>query len=292
MSYKRTKMPFVTCDSLSEDYKVLKSLAKIAKKYNVSKSTIIYYFKKLNISYVKKIRSYSVDHNFFSNETEESFYWAGFLAADGCISIRKNFNNKNVILNLGQNDLDHLIKFKNAIKSFHPIKKKTTLNSNLNANWNDRDGYTITIGSHQMVKDLERFNIVPNKTKIYDLPQWLMKHELINHFLRGYFDGDGCFYKVKMGKKSGKVSDQFRISFAGNFNFLNNVGNIISSVLNISNKSINFNGSINVLTYGGNNLTLKVGAFLYKDALSFLERKYNLWKEFNDYYNSRKFVRS
>ena len=32
-----------------------------------------------------KIRKYDVDHNFFSRDTEESFYWAGFIAADGWV---------------------------------------------------------------------------------------------------------------------------------------------------------------------------------------------------------------
>jgi len=218
--------------------------------------------------------------NIFSTlQTEEDAYWFGYIMADG-------YNHKSGrVMQFTQAEQDKDMVYR--------LQKYIGKGNICVTNFNDdikQSLYMLSVCSKELCSNLTNLGCVNNKSLIMRMPS--IPDELFWHFLRGYFDGDGCFYKVKMGKKSGKVSDQFRISFAGNFNFLNNVGNIISSVLNISNKSINFNGSINVLTYGGNNLTLKVGAFLYKDALSFLERKYNLWKEFNDYYNSRKFVRS
>lgn len=79
-------------EKLISDYEELKSFEKIGKLYGLGRGTIKYYFIKYNIPYKTKIRQYNVNHNYFSEETEESFYWAGFLAADGCISIRKKFN--------------------------------------------------------------------------------------------------------------------------------------------------------------------------------------------------------
>jgi len=281
MPYHQTKMLNITREMLEADYKELNNLTKIANKYNVAKGTIIYYFKKLQIPYALKVRNYGCDEYFFESDNELSFYWAGFLAADGCISDRKTDNSKTLYLQLAEKDLDHLLLFKEHIKSNHPIKNKLVKNSLLNPNWNDQVICRIGIGSLPLTKELERFNILPRKTKTYDFPKWLT-----NHFMRGYFDGDGCLYRLKNSKET----DQFKLSIAGNLSFLNNFGNIICNKLLITNKSINSNGAINVLTYGGNNLTKVVGDFLYKDATVYLNRKYNLWREFNDYYNSRKFT--
>ena len=275
MPFQKTKMPTLSVEELSQELEKLGSLTKIAHKYGVSKNTIVYYFKKLNVPYKTKVSQYSVNHDFFANDSEQSFYWAGFLAADGCISIRKNFNNRNIILCLGEKDLSHLQNFKEALKSEHPIKSRIVKNSERNADWNDRTLNIITIGSHKLVNDLERFNVVPRKTKIYDFPDWLIGNPLIHHFMRGYFDGDG---NVWIHKRDG-MKNQYRLSVAGNLSFLNKFGNVICNELGFKNKSINFNGGVNVLSYGGNNLTQKVGSYLYDNATVFLNRKYDLWKE-------------
>lgn len=277
MSYKKTTMCDVSSDQLSKDLVELGSFRKIGLKYNVGGNTVIYHFKKRKLAYKNKIRNYGVNDSFFSQENynEESFYWAGFLAADGCISIRKNFNGKNIILNLAEKDISHLEKFKKAVSSNHPIKKYIVKNSKINANWSDRPMCKITIGSHKIVGDLARFNIVSRKTKIYDLPDWIINHHLLNHFLRGYFDGDGNIWIHK--RKN--MKDQYKMSLAGNYSFLNNVGDFICNNLNITNKSINYNGGVYVLSYGGNNLTKKVGSYLYNNSNIFLERKHSLWKD-------------
>lgn len=57
-------------------------------------------------------KKYNVNENFFSLDTPESFYWAGFIAADGCIL--KNL--KVLEIGLGIKDKKHLKKFKSAIK--------------------------------------------------------------------------------------------------------------------------------------------------------------------------------
>lgn len=282
MTFQKTKMPELSKEDFINELESLGSLSKIASKYGVSKNTISYYFKKLDIPYNKKVAQYPVDHNFFSKEDEGSFYWAGFLAADGCILIRKNFNNKNIILTLGEKDLNHLQLFKETLKSGHPIKTRIVENSKINSDWTDRNLYTITVGSHKIVEDLERFNIVPRKTKVYDFPDWLINHPLVNHFMRGYFDGDGSIYIHSRPQ----YKDQYKLSIAGNYSFLSNFGSIISEKLQIDNKSINSNGPVYVLSYGGNNLTSKIGSFLYDQATVYIERKYNLWKKCYDIQNS------
>lgn len=164
---------------------------------------------------------------FFLKTLLKFFYWAGFLAADGCISVRKKFNNKNLILRLGQKDLDHLKLFKESIGSDHPIRKQTIKNSLKNPKWNDRDVYIITVGSKKIVEDLERFNIVPKKTLTYKFPNWVANHELVSHFMRGYFDGDGTISKLAN-------KDYFRLGIAGTQDFVETYKKMISSKLDIN----------------------------------------------------------
>ena len=47
-----------------------------------------------------------------------------------------------------------------------------------------------------MVKDLEKYGIVRNKTKTVYLPE--LEDKLIKHFIRGYIDGDGCIGKKQV----------------------------------------------------------------------------------------------
>lgn len=55
---------------------------------------------------------YSCDHDFFSRDTEESFYIAGSFAADGCVKQKRNKQSLAkdpdiVYMSLGIKDKDH-----------------------------------------------------------------------------------------------------------------------------------------------------------------------------------------
>jgi hypothetical protein len=64
-------------------------------------------------------------------------------------------------------------------------------------NRKNRSTSILKLSSTKIFDDLARFNIVPRKTMIYSLPEWIISHPLLHHFLRGYSDGDGSFYIVK-----------------------------------------------------------------------------------------------
>ena len=77
-------------EQVIEKYQELKTLKEVAKFFNVSNEGIRKFFVKNNIPYTKAI-SYNHDKNFFATDTEDSFYWAGFIAADGNITDKKDF---------------------------------------------------------------------------------------------------------------------------------------------------------------------------------------------------------
>ncbi len=75
---------------------------------------------------------------------------------------------------------------------------KTTLESNhkvalrdksiLNSKW--KKAYRLQIGSKVMFHDLLSLGLMPNKSLVLQMPK--VPTEFLRHFVRGYFDGDGC----------------------------------------------------------------------------------------------------
>ena len=50
--------------------------------------------------------------------------------------------------------------------------------------------YTLTIGNKVMINDLLLLGLTPNKSLDVKFP--ILNKDLYSHFIRGYFDGDGC----------------------------------------------------------------------------------------------------
>jgi hypothetical protein len=257
---------FASKEDLIRDYKELQCLTKIANKYGVHRQTIANKFNKLHIVYKSKTYRFSSNENYFNNDNEEVFYWAGFLAADGCLYERKD-GFKQLCLKLATKDLPHMQLFKKCIETNAPISLYKNKNSKRNIKWNDTDQYQLRIASSKIFESLKRFNIVPRKTKIYAFPNWIINHPLVNHFMRGYFDGDGCICK----------STHLYLSIRGNIPFLIIFKEILEKHCKLNSKvkpKIN-NGTGN-LAFTGRKMICKITNFLYKYSSVFLERKYEI----------------
>ena len=267
----------LTKEALEESYQELNSLKAVGKKFNVDPGTIKKYMQFYGLNFKSQIR-YSCDYDFFSRENEESFYLAGFIAADGCIKKRKN-SSKNLRhdlqITLSMSDKKHLENIKNIIKSEHPIYNFLIKNSKRNLKWNDSWSSQLTITSEKIVNDLEKFNITPKKSLTYKFPLWLVDHPLCNHFMRGYFDGDGCFCKRKR-----KNNYQLYFSLRGTSDFLQIYRSILERECNLKvrEKPIRVNSNIGILEYGGNIILGKITDYLYKDSKIFLDRKRDIIK--------------
>lgn len=129
----------------------------------------------------RKKRKFYVNDNYFAKQTSESCYWAGFIAADGCI-IEKNNNNKSLSLALQKRDLNHLSKFCEDIEYDGTVRIYRS---------HGYDTCGIQINSIKIVDDLRsNFNITPRKSLTLQPPQI---EDYINKlsFIIGYIDGDG-----------------------------------------------------------------------------------------------------
>jgi hypothetical protein len=210
------------------------------------------------------MRKYDCNDEFFSQETERSFYWAGFIAADGCVRLKssKYSTIKVLEITLSGKEKEFLQKFLNDINSNNPIHNTVS------------EGYSkahIQISSAKIFDDLAKFGIRPNKTKDHNFPDWLVSHNLVRHFMRGYFDGDGGYYLNKI-----KVPHQMTVRVCGTLEFLQVYKNILESKSGFSSisKPYMYNGQ-GALNYFGNILCSKISSFLYDDSNVYLERKYN-----------------
>ena len=54
-----------------------------------------------------------------------------------------------------------------------------------------KNAYSIFINSSKMANDLSQYGIIPNKSHLDSIFLPNLENELISHFIRGYFDGDG-----------------------------------------------------------------------------------------------------
>lgn len=258
--------------NLIQDYAELKNMNAIAKKYGVSNVTIKTYLVKYGIQHKRQVR-YNCDHDLFSRDNEYSFYIAGLLAADGNLRITKG--TYYVRLMISEKDIDLVKIVKNICKAEAPITIRTRDHSVIRGvRCNSSSLACLEISSRKMFDDLLRFNVVPNKTRSFTIPEWMIDHPLANHFLRGLADGDGCFY-VK--KKSGLL-DQLNFSIIGTVREVEAYRSILERYCDLPfvNRKIYKNRGCGVLSYGGNGVVGKIASFLYRDASIFLQRKYDL----------------
>jgi len=208
-------------ESLLHDWHWKKGLThrKISKKLNVPRSSITRWFEKLNIptqdssritvdlsktttlerqnkekTKNQKKQRKKVNEDFFKKWTKSMAYVLGYFAADGYMYVNPRGS---CYIAFSSVDKSLIIKVREILESNHSIGKRSFENPNR------RNVYRLQIGSKKLYKDLEEKGFFPNKTKRLTFPK--IPNRFLHHFVRGYFDGDGCVnfgFSQKRGKKS------------------------------------------------------------------------------------------
>lgn len=250
-----------------------KSLRQMSKELNKTRKILSGILKEQNIAIRTTTitsRKYIHDINFFENiDNENKAYWLGFLYADGFIESKRKNGNQKFGVTLSIKDIRHLEKFKKDLKATNGIKIYTG------------SGYAKTnkfckllLTSQNTVNDLIKHGCVENKTNILTFPNFLEK-ELVSHFIRGYFDGDGS---VTFNKTKQVVS----VSFVGTKEFLEG----IKEYFNLDNKLYHYpNSQTYQLKIGGNKKPYRLLHNMYKNANMFLDRKYEIYKDIHYKYS-------
>ena len=257
-------------EKIIEEYLNGKSTCKLAEEYNLCRSTISKILKKNNIKVRNnKInsRKYYHNENFFEViDTEEKAYWLGFIYADGYITINKGQYNFGISLSI--NDKEHLEKFKKSLNATNPIN---TYNGN---GYTNNEYCRLLITSEKTVKDLIDKGVVLRKTNVLTFPseQQVPKH-LIHHFIRGYFDGDGC---ITSSMSNGY--ERYEVKFVGTYNMLDKINNIINDNCNIKISKLfkrKEYQEVFSLQYSSNKRSKVLYNYMYKNATIYLQRKFN-----------------
>jgi len=166
------------------------SMKEVALLFKTSETQIRFIFNKYNLK--SKTSNWKTKRKFNGNffniiDTEEKAYWLGFIIADGCIT---SFNNsKRFSIGLSNKDYLHLLKLCKSIE-LTPDSVKI-YKSALNKDGKQLFKATLALRDKDLYNGLHKNGVRENKSKLGHPVPDLRKH-LVKHFIRGYFDGDGC----------------------------------------------------------------------------------------------------
>ena len=246
-----------------------RSLTKVGEKYGVRRQTISKYLKDMGIEVVNYQNRARLDETVFdSMDTEEQFYWLGFLYADGNISKTGN----RLELTLALKDIDHLEKFRNFLKLTTEIK--TVLR-------NGHYACRLYVRNKHLWGTLNNLGCAPCKSLILEFPKReIFKNNkmFILHFIRGYVDGDGCL-SYYWNKQHTSINTQ--VSIVSTESFLNSIkklfGNKHGYIHNKSSKD--WENKAYQLTFNGA-IARKFARYLYEKATIYMQRKYEKYLYF------------
>lgn len=194
---------------------------------------------------------FKINETKFDNYTNESAYWAGFLAADGNLRIAKG-NIYQVRLYLKKSDSTHLLKFKEFLQADHKVSLSPTY-----------DRCSFEFSNERIYKKLgELYNITANKSLTLKYPEQLPL-EFERHFIRGIFDGDGCITEGFWNKNSRTAS--VSITIVSTEDVINHIFKYAEKILG----PITYMPSNHAVTKG-----VKVFNLCIRQGLQFLEHLY------------------
>jgi len=210
-------------------------------------------------------KRYDVNELFFRCiDSPEKAYFLGILMSDGTV------NDRAIVISLQEKDKSILVKLRDLIEYTGPISKRISVNEK------HQNTYILRIYSKELVKDLISLGCIKRKTYNMSFPK--INPIYNSHFIRGFFDGDGCIIKKKIG---------YYFSITGNQKFLHELNSILekdtgidSCKISRKNKSSELFGAIQ---YSKNSDLIKLRNYLYKNHNGlYIERKHNKFFEIEE----------
>ena len=226
------------CKELANEYQVDEhSIYKILDKAGIKRQTG--YHSKCNETY------------FSSIDNPHKAYLLGFITADGAIV------NEVLSIEVHKDDI--------AVLEF----AKTQINPNATLT-PTRDCFKVTFGAKALARDLSKYGIIQNKSKlIKQVPTDLIPQSLLPFYFRGLIDGDGCIHK------DGRIA-----IYSGSRDFIEHVQDILIQEAQVKKLGI-YEGTTFFIQWGSREDKEKLFHYLYNDlnATFYYKRKYDRLNE-------------
>lgn len=245
------------------DYENGLTIHEIAKRYHTSQTTVSSILKDNHITIRPTYKTiYTINENFFDEiNTEEKAYILGFLLSDGCIS------NHNINITLQENDREILEKINCCIDSNRPLH----LIDNIKRGISKRNCFALNITNKHMVESLKGIGVTQNKSLNVTFPN-VISDELLPHFLRGLWDGDGFIEKKR-----------YRTGCTGTKMLLFEIKKKMKDILNINfipHEESCKNGITYTIKVSNQRECISFLNYIYQDATIYLQRKYDTYQTY------------
>ena len=197
-------------------------------------------------------------------DTEAKAYWLGFIYADGYIT-GKDFG-----ISLSITDISHLLKFLKDIEADFLPK------SYIGTGYSEVEYCRVLFKSSLIVNDLIDKGVFYNKSLILKFPtKEQVPDNLIRHFIRGYFDGDGSLVLSK---------NSINFKICGTKEFLSGIIDTLNKNCSYKYKNVLYKRHKDeknnyYLSYGGRLKVIDALSYLYKDSNVYLDRKKEKYKK-------------
>lgn len=220
--------------------------------------------KRTNVHRNGKPMKYLIDLEEIDSEVKA--YILGFISADGCLAKRVGNRTPALSIKLSKKDKRFLEDIRTIISPESKIR------------YSKRDDmFEFSVADKDLEKQLVKHGIVIRKTYNPMVP-FTVPADLIRHWIRGYFDGDGCV-------TFGKLYD-FPDCFIGAYTLPSGT-NPILEFINDEYKKVYEHGcsvtlnqkGLSTLHYGGHTSIVFL-SWIYNNSHHYMERKYSLVKKY------------
>jgi hypothetical protein len=207
-------------------------------------------------------RKYHINEKIMDSiDTEEKAYWLGFFYADAYNKEKTG----QLIIELQERDRSHLLKcakfFGQPREPFKQPKNKGKYTA-----------YRLELNSRYLSNSLKSKGCHGAKSFNIVFPPWL-DYSLNHHFIRGYFDGDGCIYVHQ---------DQLGIEIISTKEMLDHIKQSLEQLKirpHISHPEKYTNNTYR-MDFGGSRQVKRFCDWIYQDAMIYLARKHDLFTDY------------
>lgn len=201
-------------------------------------------------------RKYFFNIEKIKTDSHEKYYWLGFIAGDGSVQEQ----GRRLRIELKDDSLDILENFKEFLESNAVISSRI--------NNNGCHCSRLDINSIELGKYLAEYNIIPNKTKNFEIPLDKIPSKYIMDFVRGFMDADGCIHIRKERNNAPSLS-----FVSGSLKCLEQ----LKKILNINNKINKQNNNYLLAKEGQEVKNILNKIYEHSTEKTRLKRKYDIY---------------